>query len=478
MLQHSPVHLRTSKISDSKLLLKTKKLKKQQKLLLSVYHLKESRSATKKRSTSQQTTMSSPTHLSDRKNSAIRVSAIRALVAETLILAKTHGYADKIENELEEELRRDSKGPPKEISARLRRKGEMFFHSRFVILTVVILCVLDCALVLGELILDLHSVRDTLHETEKLSDSFIVKLRQKYPAHINDLEDDLFYIYEKVLDAVMTWPKNTSVPNTTRPLHRNRRASSSDQDPSMDSWGIQLRLPGHHTLEEEIGHAFHLASISILAVLVAGTILKMICFGSRFFKRKLEVFDATILIVSFIVDLIFVKGLPRYKIEEFVFILAFLLPWRVIRVVNSLVVAVKDHEHFRLKLVYSRKKKIISVLKQKELKLSLFQNQIDSLRKLCISQGITDSQINQCLFQEDPKVEPRSTKKTRLRAFSSSLDTPNSRKASKESVATLIRENHKASPDVRLGIEEDRKSPDVQYDDIEDIESNSSNSRP
>lgn len=473
MLQHSPVHLRTSKISDSKLLLKTKKLKKQQKLLLSVYHLKESRSATKKRSTSQQTTMSSPTHLSDRKN-----SAIRALVAETLILAKTHGYADKIENELEEELRRDSKGPPKEISARLRRKGEMFFHSRFVILTVVILCVLDCALVLGELILDLHSVRDTLHETEKLSDSFIVKLRQKYPAHINDLEDDLFYIYEKVLDAVMTWPKNTSVPNTTRPLHRNRRASSSDQDPSMDSWGIQLRLPGHHTLEEEIGHAFHLASISILAVLVAGTILKMICFGSRFFKRKLEVFDATILIVSFIVDLIFVKGLPRYKIEEFVFILAFLLPWRVIRVVNSLVVAVKDHEHFRLKLVYSRKKKIISVLKQKELKLSLFQNQIDSLRKLCISQGITDSQINQCLFQEDPKVEPRSTKKTRLRAFSSSLDTPNSRKASKESVATLIRENHKASPDVRLGIEEDRKSPDVQYDDIEDIESNSSNSRP
>lgn len=48
-----------------------------------------------------------------------------------------------------------------------------------------------------------------------------------------------------------------------------------------------------------------------------------------------QVFDAAILIVSFIVDLIFVNGLPRYKIEEFVFILAFLLPWRVIRVVNS-----------------------------------------------------------------------------------------------------------------------------------------------
>ncbi|XP_014770462.1 uncharacterized protein LOC106869300 isoform X1 [Octopus bimaculoides] len=436
--------------------------------------------------------MSSPIPPGDRKNSAIRVSAIRALVAETLILAKTHGYADKIENELEEELRRDSKGPPKEISARLRRKGEMFFHSRFVILTVVILCVLDCALVLGELILDLHSVRDTLQETEKLSDSFINKLRNKYPTDMEGMQEHLIYVYEKVLDSVMTWPKNSSVPNTTRPT-RSRRAA--DVDPIMEKWNVHVRLPGSHTLEEEIGHAFHLASISILAVLVAGTLLKMICFGTRFFKGKLEVFDAAILIVSFIVDLIFVNGLPRYKIEEFVFILAFLLPWRVIRVVNSLVVAVKDHEHFRLKLVYSRKKKILAVLKQKELKLDLFQTQIDSLRKLCVSHGITDSQINQCLYQEEPKeygniicavvsrrrlsVEPKSSKKTRLKAFSSSLDTPNSRKASKESVSTLIRENHKPQPDVQVGIEEDQKSPDsVIYNDLEDIESNSSQSRP
>ncbi|CAI9725237.1 Hypothetical predicted protein [Octopus vulgaris] len=416
--------------------------------------------------------MSSPIPPGDRKN-----SAIRALVAETLILAKTHGYADKIENELEEELRRDSKGPPKEISARLRRKGEMFFHSRFVILTVVILCVLDCALVLGELILDLHSVRDTLQETEKLSDSFINKLRKKYPADMEGMQEHLIYVYEKVLDSVMTWPKNSSVPNTTRPIHRSRRAA--DVDPIMEKWNVHVRLPGSHTLEEEIGHAFHLASISILAVLVAGTLLKMICFGTRFFKGKLEVFDAAILIVSFIVDLIFVNGLPRYKIEEFVFILAFLLPWRVIRVVNSLVVAVKDHEHFRLKLVYSRKKKILAVLKQKELKLDLFQTQIDSLRKLCVSHGITDSQINQCLYQEEPKVEPKSSKKTRLKAFSSSLDTPNSRKASKESVSTLIRENHKPQPDVQVGIEEDQKSPDsVICNDLEDIESNSSQSRP
>ncbi|GFO26935.1 hypothetical protein PoB_005344000 [Plakobranchus ocellatus] len=33
------------------------------------------------------------------------------LVAETLVLAKTHGYVEKIEHELEEELQRDEREP-------------------------------------------------------------------------------------------------------------------------------------------------------------------------------------------------------------------------------------------------------------------------------------------------------------------------------------------------------------------------------
>ena len=35
---------------------------------------------------------------------------LQTLVAETLVLAKTHGCVEKIESELEEELRRESKG--------------------------------------------------------------------------------------------------------------------------------------------------------------------------------------------------------------------------------------------------------------------------------------------------------------------------------------------------------------------------------
>lgn len=41
--------------------------------------------------------------------------------------------------------------------------------------------------------------------------------------------------------------------------------------------------------------------------------------------------------------------------------------------IPGLVVAVKDHEHFRLKLVYSRKKKIQNSLRETEVKLQILR---------------------------------------------------------------------------------------------------------
>lgn len=49
----------------------------------------------------------------------------------------------------------------------------------------------------------------------------------------------------------------------------------------------------------------------------------------------LQVFDTFVILTSFIVDMIFVKGLSMYTLRQFVYILAFMLPWRVIRVTNS-----------------------------------------------------------------------------------------------------------------------------------------------
>lgn len=48
-----------------------------------------------------------------------------------------------------------------------------------------------------------------------------------------------------------------------------------------------------------------------------------------------QLFDGIIVIVSFVLDLVFLKGILGMEIEEGAEVLTLLVPWRVIRVVNS-----------------------------------------------------------------------------------------------------------------------------------------------
>ncbi|XP_048731171.1 uncharacterized protein LOC125648241 isoform X2 [Ostrea edulis] len=339
-------------------------------------------------------------------------SAIRTLVAETLVLAKTHGYVEKIENELEEEILQEAY-LPKEDFVRWRRKGYSFFKSKAVLLTVVILCIVDCALVLGELTLDLYKVKVTLEDNEMFTNSamvFLLKVKQRYPKVLSDKEYDR--VFDLISTAEIKWNLQTdnemkehyqlNDEATILDLVSSRRPRSAEVNnkSGINSTNIDIPKRGY-SIEESIAHALHLGSISLLGIILLETLLKAVCAGRGFFHRKLEVFDAFIVIVSFVADLILLVTLPDYNTRDFVFILAFLLPWRVIRVVDSLVVAVKDHEHFRLKLVYKRKKKIQTTLRETEVKAQIFQYQCNALRRLCLSEGLDEWKIDQCVKAEE-----------------------------------------------------------------------------
>nr|KAG5685551.1 hypothetical protein BaRGS_001974 [Batillaria attramentaria] len=162
-------------------------------------------------------------------------------------------------------------------------------------------------------------------------------------------------------------------------------------------------------------------SINTLKIECRTTMLKAFCAGLPFFKRKLETFDLFIVVVSFVVDVVFMQILPRFKIQDFVFILAFLLPWRVIRVVDSLVVAVQDHEHFRLKLLYSRKKKIQNSLRETEVKLQLFKAQCCALKRLCINEGVEESKIEQIVQLDEYVVNRTGKSKCKVRIDNASV---------------------------------------------------------
>ncbi|XP_062595767.1 uncharacterized protein LOC134257137 [Saccostrea cucullata] len=298
---------------------------------------------------------------------------------------------------------------------------------------IVLLNIVDCALVLGELVLDLHHVKNIITDTETMSLTFQQNLSLRYPDKfsVEDTRQGLQIAYNTVLQAKLTWPlKQNNTAFRPKTVNSSFPIVPAVQRPNTSESNLDMRLvlePGDHpsrkrarrsagnddvttgnqlepsSIEEKLASAFHGLSLFIVVVLLTETALKVVCFGKHFFNQKLEVFDACIVLASFTVDFVFVNGMAADDIQDFVFILAFMLPWGVIRVVNSLVVAVRDHEHFRLKLLYTQKKKVEQENKQLRQDKDKYTEQIDSMRRLCLAEGIDDWKIQQTIARQPVK---------------------------------------------------------------------------
>ncbi|KAL4225352.1 Voltage-gated hydrogen channel 1 [Mactra antiquata] len=302
-------------------------------------------------------------------------------------------------------------------------------HGKYLLLMVVILNIIDCLLVLGELMLDIKYVTDLLTKEYERSDKFVGSMKGLYPQELNAVSS-IEHLEHELLLATITWnhygnskdaytgnnngnhsnfDNNHSNPMTTTLVPhdisthvRRRRASTDEHNNDTGSYGNDTASHGSsyhgdhhaHSIEEEIAHGLHKASISILGILVLETFLKIFCFGTQMFEHKLECFDSFIVIASFIVDIVFIKGLQQFTVQEFVLILAFMVPWRIIRVVNSLVVAIMDHEHFRLVLLYKQKKKVSNELKEAKSEIKGLEACISALEQMCQDAGLPDSMIS------------------------------------------------------------------------------------
>ncbi|CAC5376356.1 HVCN1 [Mytilus coruscus] len=275
---------------------------------------------------------------------------------------------ERIEQNLEEELERESKEPEK-LGDILRRSGEKLLHSKKVLFLIVLLNIIDCGLVL-----------DMVNDSKVLIKKFMVTLRTEFAA--------IFGLID-TLDVPAYF--NTVINTISHPSKYNWTLSnkSSDHFQQFIHQDMPTFLdPTVTTIEEDIAHAFHKASIAILGFLVLMTILKVFCYGKEIFKKKLQLFDGVIVIISFVLDLAFIKGMMEYPLEDAVEILAFLIPWRVIRVANSLVVTVTDQAHLQLKIIYSQKKSTESRLQFSQQQNQYHSEVLNRVKKLCEEEGI------------------------------------------------------------------------------------------
>ncbi|XP_048731494.2 uncharacterized protein LOC125648425 [Ostrea edulis] len=361
--------------------------------------------------------------LGDRTSRKKRNSkGLHALAEGSLALARAHAVLNETEKNLEHEIERENRKPPTSKVGKLRYKGEKFMHTKWILLAIVLLNIVDCILVMGELILDIYYLKGVVDHDETEALNFVTQMKTRYPTALSSFRYDyseLDELHTKILSARIDFNStfssrsgtNNNVAYTTPSTSmlttlltkdvlttgfqnsgRVKRAATPNNDIENTGSRINEHVDSY-PIEVDLAHYFHYCSIAILAILVVENIIKLFSSGKQYFGNKLEVFDGFIVVASFIVDLVFIKGLSAYRVQKFVVILAFLVPWRVVRVVNSLVVAVIDHEHFRMKLMYKQKKQIAADLKTAKANFKDLQICFEAMRKLAASAGVEMKEI-------------------------------------------------------------------------------------
>ncbi|XP_072351151.1 voltage-gated hydrogen channel 1 [Scyliorhinus torazame] len=135
---------------------------------------------------------------------------------------------------------------------------------------------------------------------------------------------------------------------------------------------------------------FHYLSITILTFFILELIGKLYAFRWEFFWHKFEVLDGVIVVVSFILDIVYIS---REDAFDAVGLLILLRLWRVARIINGILMTVKSRaakKETELKNANSHLKQRIGELQNECTELT---QEVERLRRLLQENSIT-YQIN------------------------------------------------------------------------------------
>lgn len=146
-----------------------------------------------------------------------------------------------------------------------------------------------------------------------------------------------------------------------------------------------VKLPNHET--NIAPKVFHYCSLSVLSLFLIEIIVRIYALRLKFFKHKLEMFDAIIVIVSFVLDIVFRNNDGP---ESGVGLLVVLRLWRVTRILNGIVLTVKKQAEKKLQ----REKRLRQACEQELTKYREYctaqEQEIELLRGLLRKHNIED----------------------------------------------------------------------------------------
>ncbi|XP_061118997.1 voltage-gated hydrogen channel 1-like [Conger conger] len=124
---------------------------------------------------------------------------------------------------------------------------------------------------------------------------------------------------------------------------------------------------------------FHYLSLVILTFFMVELAGKLYAYRLEFFRHKFEVFDAVVVVVSFVLDLVYVSSEGSF---DGMGLLILLRLWRVARIVNGILIPVKnraDHKVQKLKESNSELTQQVSSLKELNSKMEQENSRLSAL---------------------------------------------------------------------------------------------------
>ncbi|KAK7477581.1 hypothetical protein BaRGS_00031186 [Batillaria attramentaria] len=128
------------------------------------------------------------------------------------------------------------------------------------------------------------------------------------------------------------------------------------------------------------------------------TLLKLLCMGTGFLKKRFEVFDAFIVISSFALDFVFLDSRWYETGKDATTILVLLLPWRVVRIVNSFLMTIKHKHHIEMMNIKRAKKRADFKNAKLQTLLTEIRKDVQLLVALCRNSHLPEADITSCLY--------------------------------------------------------------------------------
>ncbi|XP_018413811.1 PREDICTED: voltage-gated hydrogen channel 1 [Nanorana parkeri] len=136
-------------------------------------------------------------------------------------------------------------------------------------------------------------------------------------------------------------------------------------------------------LEGKVDHLipeiFHYLSVSCLSFFLLEIVGKLFAFRLEFFHHKFEVFDAVIVIISFIIDIVYIT---REEVFSAVGLLILLRLWRVARIVNGVILSVKSRAEEKINKLKEKQGTLLGRVSQLEQQCSQQEQEIGRLQKM------------------------------------------------------------------------------------------------